>query len=122
MTLSLISPQQAQVLAAKGATLVDVREPREFSGEHIEGAINLPLSTISGKTIGKPGDTIIFHCKSGARTNMAMRQLETATTAKAVIMGGGLMAWKLHGLPTVVQKNESRSLLATLLSRFGTGR
>lgn len=125
MSLLMISPQQAQELAARGAVLVDVREPREFVSEHIEGAINLPLSSISGKSVGKAGETVIFLCKSGVRTNMAVRQLEQATKAKAVIMDGGLMAWKLQGFPTtgeIYQKPSSRGLLAALLSRFGTGR
>lgn len=122
MALSMISPQDAQGLVAKGAVLIDVREPYEFGSEHIEGAINMPLSSIAGKTVGKAGETIIFLCKSGARTNMAAKQLELASKGKTMIMGGGLMAWKLQGLPTSVQKRESQGLLAALRARFRTGR
>ena len=121
MTLPMISPQESQSLASKGAKLVDVREPHEFAAEHIEGSTNMPLSSISGKSIGKPGETIIFLCKSGGRTNMAARQLEQTTQAKAFIMGGGIMAWKLQGLPISGQKPASRSLLAALMAWFGTG-
>ena len=122
MALSMISPQNTQSLVAQGAILVDVREPHEFAGEHIEGAINMPLSTIAGKTVGKAGETIIFLCKSGARTTMAAKQLEQASKGKTMVMSGGLMAWKLQGLPTSVQKRESQGLLAALAARFRTGR
>jgi rhodanese-related sulfurtransferase len=125
MTLPAITPQQAHDLAAKGAKLIDVREPREFAGEHIEGSVNLPLSAIAGQSIGKAGETVIFFCKSGARTNMAANQLERLTTGKALVMGGGLMAWKLQGLPTARPESSGQSgqgLFSRLFSGFGTGR
>lgn len=118
MALLMISPQDAQSLVTKGAILVDVREPHEFGNEHIEGAINMPLSSIAGKSVGQSGETIIFLCKSGARTKIAAKQLEQASKGKTMIMGGGLMAWRLQGLPTSVRKRESQGLLAALLTRF----
>ena len=122
MSLSPVSPQQSQALAAKGAVLVDIREPHEFAAEHIEGSTNMPLSSIAGKTIGKPGETVIFLCKSGGRTSMAARQLEQVANTTAMVMGGGLMAWKMQGLPTTGNKQASGGLLAALMARFGTGR
>ncbi len=65
-------------LIASGALLVDVRTSGEFSGSHIKGAINLPVSSISigiknkAKTKTK---SIIVYCHSGARSGTAKKIL-----------------------------------------------
>lgn len=52
---------------------IDVREPHEFAQDHVEGAINLPVSQIlSGAEIlkGVPRDTeLVLYCISGSRSN-----------------------------------------------------
>lgn len=58
---------------------LDVREPYEFSRDHVEGAINLPPDELmAGASVLKdvPKDTeIVLYCLSGARSNASMNYL-----------------------------------------------
>jgi phage shock protein E len=77
-------------LIEKG-TVVDVRSPQEFAGEHFPGAINIPLEQVQEKVIDfkempKP---IIAYCRSGNRSGMAVSMLKQAGITDAV-NGGGL--------------------------------
>ena len=67
-------------LLAEGAVVVDVREPGEFSSDHLDGAVNLPLGTleqtISTKVPNK-NQPILLHCLSGTRSALAVRKLKS---------------------------------------------
>ena len=92
----------AELLAAGSVTLVDVREPDEFAAEHIDGAINLPLSKFDPAAVpAKPGKTTILQCAGGKRSGMALDRCATAQAAIDTHLSGGLGAWKAAGLPTV---------------------
>jgi 3-mercaptopyruvate sulfurtransferase SseA len=83
----------ARFLAAGEVTLLDVREPAEFSGEagypcdprqgHIEGAVNLPLDELQYDVAGalegidttKP---FVTYCHSGQRSEIAAALLRSA--------------------------------------------
>jgi len=76
-------------LAAAGATIIDVRNPDEFRGGHIDGSINIPLSSlvqnISKFNKDKP---IITCCASGMRSASAKSVLITNGFTQ-VYNGGG---------------------------------
>ena len=77
-------------LIEKG-TVVDVRSPQEFAGEHFPNAINIPLEQVQEKVndfkdMPKP---IIAYCRSGNRSGMAVSMLKQAGITDAV-NGGGL--------------------------------
>lgn len=60
--------------------IIDVREPREYAGGHVDGAINIPPAALmSGakELADVPKDAeIIVYCVSGSRSNVSMRILE----------------------------------------------
>lgn len=73
------------------ATIVDVRTPGEFAGEHYPGAINIPLDEVAQrinefKSFPKP---VITYCRSGSRSGMAVAMLKQNGIAEAM-NGGGL--------------------------------
>jgi phage shock protein E len=75
----------------KKGTVVDVRSPQEFAGEHFPNAINVPLEQVPQKVnefkeLPKP---IIAYCRSGNRSGMAVSMLKQAGITD-VINGGGL--------------------------------
>ena len=43
-----ISPKKALTLQQAGAAINDVRQPSEYSGGHIKGAVIIPLDKIDG--------------------------------------------------------------------------
>lgn len=62
------------------AIIIDVREPSEYEGGHVEGAINIPpaeLMTGSSKLDSVPKDApIILYCVSGSRSNVSQHMME----------------------------------------------
>ena len=51
-------------LVTEGAQLVDVLPAREYAAEHIAGAINIPLKTLTRETAARPDRThqVIVSC------------------------------------------------------------
>ena len=49
-SVNAIDRGDVQRLVAQGAQLVDVLPAREFAGEHLPGAINLPLKELNAET------------------------------------------------------------------------
>lgn len=79
-------------LIKDGALIIDVRTAGEFSGRHIEGAINIPFD-VMGPEIGKHETNkerpIIVYCRSGARSFVAQKELKRNGYTQ-VVNGGSL--------------------------------
>ena len=75
----------------ENGTVVDVRSPQEFEGEHFPGAINIPLEQVSQKAneLKEMPKPIIAYCRSGNRSGMAVSMLKQAGITD-VVNGGGL--------------------------------
>lgn len=79
-------------LIKNGALVIDVRTAGEFSGGHIEGAINISHNVISrdiAQHEKNKANTVIVYCHSGARSGSAKRVL-TSAGYTSVINGGSL--------------------------------
>ncbi len=86
-------------IAAGSAVLIDIREPDEHCRERIAGARLVPLSRFDEQHIAvAPGCAVVFHCKSGARTRGHAARL-LGKGHDALILDGGIDAWKAAGLP-----------------------
>lgn len=101
MSLPSVAADEARRLIDQGALLVDVREPDENARERIEGARLMPLSRLGQTRIDAGGRTILFHCKSGMRTQGAAGRLAAAAGegCDAYIVEGGLDALRKAGAP-----------------------
>lgn len=64
-----------EFVSSERAILIDVRTFEEYEKNHIEGAINIPLDTITKESIknitNSEIDNIIIYCQSGARSKEA---------------------------------------------------
>jgi len=62
-----------QEYVAKGAIILDVRTPEEFSEGHIEGSKNIALQVLNGKIseIKNWNKPVIACCRSGMRSAQA---------------------------------------------------
>lgn len=111
--LKTITPEAAAALLREGnATLVDVREPDEHARERIPGARNLPLSTLEGGAAMPEGKAVLFHCRSGARTQgNAARLAAKAGPCEAYIVEGGLDGWKRAGMPVAADRRQPLELM-----------
>lgn len=100
-----IAPKQADELIRNGekVTLLDVRTPDEFTKEHIDGSILIPLQTLEnnlGLIANLKNQKIIVYCHSGTRSIAASRILAD-NGFTPINLKGGITEWKLQGLPAV---------------------
>jgi hypothetical protein len=96
MSLTPISPADAQRLIAKGAVLVDIRAADERARARIPGSKSMPLAQLD-RIEGAPA--VIWHCRSGMRTQGNAAALAENSGSDAYYMEGGLDAWRKAGLP-----------------------
>jgi rhodanese-related sulfurtransferase len=81
-------------------TILDVREPDEYHNGHIQGAINMPLSTWNQNTVNAlvEGQNVVIHCKSGGRTTQFASCFQNIVSAKQVtVLNDGIMGFVQAG-------------------------
>lgn len=101
-----------QGLDQQAVTLVDVREPGEFAGEHIPGATLVPLSRFDLRNIPQDGNTqLVLYCRSGNRSQVAAQKLLEAGFESVTHLSCGIGAWKEAGFSTIKNSNAPISLL-----------
>ncbi|MCZ8166379.1 rhodanese-like domain-containing protein [Silanimonas sp.] len=107
-----IDHAELETLRAKGAPLVDVREPGEFAEGRIPGAVNIPRGVLEFEVDGHPAVNcikdpalshrelpVILSCRSGARSALAAAALKDLGFAEPVSLAGGFMGWTNAGQP-----------------------
>lgn len=74
----------------KGAVLLDVRTPAEYSEGHIPSAVNLPLQNIeeAERLLPDKAVPVYVYCYSGARSSQASAQLKRMAYSDVVNIGG----------------------------------
>jgi rhodanese-related sulfurtransferase len=81
--------------------ILDVREPYEYNEGHINGAINIPLSTILvgiDQLKNIQGKKIILQCRVGGRSMRACQLLQAEGFKHDIWnLEGGIDAWKEAG-------------------------
>jgi rhodanese-related sulfurtransferase len=90
-------------LLKQGGLIIDVREPKSYAKEHIKGAINMPASEIEKRLPEIPADKpIIVYCTNYSCTAslVAARKLAELGRTNVYRFVGGLLEWKIAGLPT----------------------
>lgn len=110
MPITTITPHDADKAVAKGATLVDIRGPDEHAREHIAGAIHVPLDRL--EELPQVAGPIIFHCKSGMRTQANEAALQAAAGLTSChMLQGGLDGWRAAGLPTRLDRAQPLEIM-----------
>ena len=88
-------------LESAEAVILDVREPAEYYEGRINGAINIPLSTILvgiDQLKNLQGKKIILQCRVGGRSMRACQLLQAEGFEHDVWnLEGGIDAWKEAG-------------------------
>lgn len=109
MAIPTITPEEAKRMLGEGAVLIDIREADEYARMHIPGARHVALSHFDPALLAaSSGKTVIFHCRSGARTlgNASRLAAGAGPSCQAYILEGGIDAWRHAGLPVVTDESQ----------------
>ena len=101
-----ITPRElaARLARADDVVLIDVREPYEHAIARIHGARLVPLGAFADAipSLDRQRD-IVIHCRSGARSATAVRQLQAAGFTRVWNVAGGILRWADDVDPTVAK-------------------
>lgn len=97
--VTLVDAQDTEVLLLKGAKVLDVREPAEFTAGHLPGAINIPRGVLEFMIANHPEFVdnqaeILIYCKNGGRSTLAAFTLGQMGYAQVKMLSGGFDGWK----------------------------
>ena len=87
---------------AKGAVVLDVREPDEYDEGALPGAIHIPRGHLEAQVEGKLLDKsapVVVYCAGGVRSAFAARTLAELGYTDVFSMAGGFGRWKDEGRP-----------------------
>ena len=102
-----IAPREAYERVQRGALLVDVREPYEYGSIRIPGAELAPIGSLTRAREHMDKDQeMIFVCRIGERSALAVDLLRRAGFTKTFNLSGGLVGWLNEQLP--VEEVEAR--------------
>jgi len=81
-----------------GFVLLDVRAPREFADNHIEGAINIPTAELRSRYGElKPDKPSILMCSSGNRSSLGCSILLQHGFTNVINLAGGMTGYSAAG-------------------------
>ena len=96
-TLDRMTVDQLRGAMARGVRmqLVDVRSPREWTNDHIEGSINIPVGDIPARAGElRPDVRVATICEGGYRSMLAASLLEQEGVAPLANVTGGMAAYR----------------------------
>ena len=77
-----------------------MREPDEFAGGHLPGAVNLPLGSLERRMAELPRDRpLLINCGHGERSATGLSLLERAGFGPLNNFDGGFDGWREAGAP-----------------------
>jgi uncharacterized membrane protein YdjX (TVP38/TMEM64 family)/rhodanese-related sulfurtransferase len=93
-----------QLDAGEDVLMLDVRDAAEYSGEmgHIAGARNVPLEELPARLAelqAHKARPIRILCRTDRRSAQAARLLDEAGFTDALVIQGGMTAWRAKGWP-----------------------
>ncbi|MGH8548037.1 MAG: rhodanese-like domain-containing protein [Methylococcales bacterium] len=107
-----LSPLGAVELMNKAdVTVIDVREPAEYIGSHIENSINIP-STKFDQRIDEleshKNGLVLVSCQSGTQSPKVCGKLIKKGFQNVYLLKGGIQAWEDLNLPIRRSKPKHR--------------
>ena len=102
-----VTPERAREMLESGdAVVIDVRRPEEWEAGRIPGSTHIEMNELTARAGELPGDrVVIFACKSGSRSSLAVQAFREAGV-DARNLDGGVGAWADGGLPLDPEDGE----------------
>ena len=96
----ITSTEFEKVFDKESTVVIDIRKPGEYSAEHVEEALNIPLDYLNENLAEFPKDKdFIIHCGSGYRSMTAATMLKSRGWENFREVAGGYDAIKGTGVP-----------------------
>ena len=95
---SLNGIDESTIVIHDNSTVIDVRTEKEYKAGHLENALHLPYDTIRETITARVPDKdaeIILYCRSGRRSGIAKKTLDSMGYTN-VINAGGYEELKKH--------------------------
>jgi len=100
-----ISPAEAvRLMNREKAVVIDVSEPGEYASGHIVGSRNVPMGRleVAPELPKNKALPVVLVCASGKRAAAAAKALQAKGYDKAVVLAGGMTAWRAANMPVEV--------------------
>ncbi len=122
-----VDPAAAADHIAKGALVLDVREPDEYDQGALPGAVHIPRGHLEAQVEGKLLDKhaqVVVYCAGGVRSAFAAKTLAELGYTDVLSMAGGFGKWKDEGRPwktpvTLTAEQRNRYQRHLLLPEVG---
>jgi rhodanese-related sulfurtransferase len=101
-----IDAERLRALQAEGVPVIDVREPEEFAGGYVLGAVNIPRGVLEFQVDGHPAlnfktdphlshrrEPVILYCRTGGRSALAAEALKRLGFDRPLSLAGGFLGW-----------------------------
>jgi sulfur-carrier protein adenylyltransferase/sulfurtransferase len=94
-----VSAEEAKKLLSETSlsdiTILDVRQPKEYEGEHIPGAKLIPIADVGNRLDElDPSKPTLVYCAVGGRSRVAAQMLAGKDFTRIMNLTGGIKAWK----------------------------
>jgi rhodanese-related sulfurtransferase len=94
-----INPDELKEMMAtpENIVLIDIRTPREYLGDHIENALNIPYERLldeAHESLFRNGSLKILYGMNSIRANSAWMLLTQYGYENISVLNGGLYTWK----------------------------
>ena len=100
-----VAPTEAvRLMNREKAVVIDVSEPGEYATGHIVGSRNVPIGRleVAPELPKNKALPVVLVCASGKRAATAAKALRAKGYTQAVVLAGGMTAWKAANLPVEV--------------------
>jgi rhodanese-related sulfurtransferase len=97
-----VAAAESVLLMNKGAAVVDIRAPKEFSAGHVIGAHNIPAAELDGRLseLDKyKQQPVIVVCESGNTSQKAANMLVKHGFQAVHTLKGGIRGWQNEHFP-----------------------
>jgi len=94
VVVSITAEEYAERYQTERKTSFDVRKESEYEAEHVDGALNTPLSSINEHLNVFPDDDFFLHCAGGYRSMIASSILKSRGVHNMIDVQGGFSAIK----------------------------
>jgi rhodanese-related sulfurtransferase len=100
-----VPPTEAvRLMNREKAIVIDVSEPGEYATGHIVGSRNVPIGRleVAPELPKNKALPVVLVCATGKRAATAAKALQAKGYTQAVVLAGGMTAWKAANLPVEV--------------------